>query len=90
MPRSIDKVSMHNQDSSSTAPASVEILIEGMHCGSCVALVEETLIEHDGVSQATVDLDAGKATIGYDPAVVEVATLAAAIQEAGYAATTAG
>ena len=90
MPRSIARVSIQNQDSSGVTPASVEILIEGMHCGSCVALVEETLTEHDGVRSASVDLDAGKATIGYDPAVVDVSTLTAAIQEAGYAATTAG
>ena len=87
MPRSIDEVTTQNQDPSSTASASVEILIEGMHCGSCVALVEETLTEHDGVTEASVDLDSGLASVSYDPAAVEVATLTAAIQEAGYAAT---
>lgn len=86
-PRSIEDMATQNHDPSSTTPASIEILIEGMHCGSCVALVEETLVEHEGVSTASVDLESGKATVGYDPALVEVVTLTAAIQEAGYAAT---
>lgn len=88
MGRSIGNVTTETENTS--APQSVEILIEGMHCGSCVALIEETLVEHDGVVAATVDLEAAKATIGFDPDLVEVAALAAAIEEAGYAATPVG
>ncbi len=43
-----------------------------MHCGSCVALVEESLAEQDGVDSASVDLDRERAVIGFDPSVVGV------------------
>jgi len=72
------------------APASVELVIEGMHCGSCVALVEETLQEQDGVRSATVDLDAARAVVGFDPTLIDVDALTAAVAEAGYVATPAG
>ena len=72
------------------APASVELAIEGMHCGSCVALVEETLQEQDGVRSAAVDLDAARAVVGFDPTVIDVGALTAAVAEAGYVATPAG
>ena len=41
-----------------------------MHCGSCVALIEETLTEQAGVARASVDLESARAVVEYDPAVV--------------------
>ena len=76
--------------SNGPAPASVEFLVEGMHCGSCVALIEETLQEQAGVSSATVDLDSARAVVGFDPSQIDVDALTAAVAEAGYAATLAG
>jgi copper chaperone CopZ len=72
------------------ASASVELLVEGMHCGSCVALIEETLQEQAGVSSATVDLDSARAVVGFDPSQIDVDALTAAVAEAGYVATPAG
>jgi len=77
----------------SPAPApstSVELAVEGMHCGSCVALVEETLGEQDGVTHASVDLDAARAVVDYDPARIDVDALTAAVAEVGYVATPVG
>ncbi len=70
--------------------ATVELAVEGMHCGSCVALIQETLEEQAGVTSATVDLDAARAVEGYDPARIDVDGLTAAVVEAGYAATPVG
>jgi copper chaperone CopZ len=58
-----------------------------MHCGSCVALIEETLSEREGVKAAAVDLDTGRAVIEYDPSALDVEEIRAAIAEAGYSAS---
>jgi len=80
----------HADPTGGAAPASVELLVEGMHCGSCVALIEETLQEQAGVRSATVDLDSARAVVGFDPAQIDVDALTAAVAEAGYVATPAG
>jgi copper chaperone CopZ len=69
------------------ADAVAVLAVEGMHCGSCVALVEETLVEDLGVSRAAVDLESGRATVAYDPARFTVADLCDAVAAAGYTAT---
>jgi copper chaperone CopZ len=61
-----------------------------MHCGSCAALIEETLAEQAGVTSASVDLDTARAIVEYDPAQLEVDDLAAAVAEAGYSAAPVG
>lgn len=67
--------------------ATSELAVEGMHCGSCVALIEEVLGEQAGVLSAVVDLDSSLAVVGYDPALVGVDDLRAAIAVAGYSAS---
>lgn len=61
------------------------INVKGMTCGHCVQTVEKAARSVAGVSQATVDLGKGQATItgsGFDlDEVIE------AISEAGYAAS---
>ncbi|QYK52894.1 MAG: heavy-metal-associated domain-containing protein [Fimbriimonadaceae bacterium] len=61
------------------------INVKGMTCGHCAQAVEEAALSVDGVSQATVDLGKGQATIsgsGFD-----LDTVIQAISEAGYAAS---
>ena len=58
-----------------------------MHCGSCVELIEETLLEREGVTAALVELDSARAVIEYDPSALGVREIRAAIAEAGYSAT---
>ncbi len=65
------------------------LAIEGMHCGSCSALIEETLVEDLGVLEAHVDLDAGRATVVFDATVHSVADLCDAVAAAGYTAVAA-
>jgi copper chaperone len=69
------------------AGAVVTLSVEGMHCGSCVALIEEVLGEQAGVSSASVDLDSARAVVEYDPSQLDVGRIQAAIVEAGYAAS---
>lgn len=70
----------------SPAVATVQLEVSGMHCQSCAALIEETLVRDPGVRQAAVDLDAGRASVDYDPDAISVADVCAAVTNAGYAA----
>ena len=53
-------------------------------------LIEEALTERAGVRSAAVDLDSGRATVGYDPSLLGVDELRSTIEEAGYSATPVG
>lgn len=61
-----------------------------MHCGACVALIEESLTERPGVSAASVDLDSARALVHFDPSRMDPDDLRAIITEAGYPATVVG
>ena len=62
----------------------VEILVQGMHCASCVARVEKALKQVNGVSDAVVNLATGKATIQYNEAVARYEQLEQAVVDSGY------
>jgi Cu+-exporting ATPase len=79
----------HGSDPSGGA-ATADLVVTGMHCGSCQALVEESLSERDGVTSAVVDLESGRAVVRFDPGVVTVDDLTAIVAEVGYSATPAG
>lgn len=57
--------------------------VHGMSCEHCAESVVEALEGVDGVSQATVDLDAAEATVSLDGNVSRD-RLAEAVDEAGY------
>ncbi len=63
-----------------------DLRITGMHCESCVKLVEKTLGKTDGVESAVVNFAAGKASVTYDPAVTDPARLIRKIEKRGYGA----
>lgn len=69
------------------AGAAVELAVEGMHCESCVALIEETLGEDPRVRQVHVDLESGRASVVFDPAAVSLEELCATVVELGYQAS---
>ena len=66
--------------------ARVEWLVGGMHCPSCAALIEETLVRDPGVHRATVDLADARASVTYDGTTLSVADLCAAGAGAGHTA----
>jgi copper chaperone len=68
----------------------IELAVEGMHCESCVLLIQEVLAERSGVSSSSLDLDSALATVAYDPSRLGPDDLRSAIEEAGYTATPAG
>ncbi|MDR1854713.1 MAG: heavy-metal-associated domain-containing protein [Azoarcus sp.] len=62
----------------------ITLKIEGMSCGGCVRNVTKVLEALPGVSAAQVSLEAGSATVQYDPAKVDVAAMRAAVEGAGF------
>ena len=66
--------------------ATAVLALSGMHCGSCVALIEETLTECPGVTEAVVDLTSATANVTFDPYATAVEDLCAAVIQEGYGA----
>jgi len=60
--------------------------IKGMHCASCVLIIEKSLKMVNGVSSANVNLATEKATVTYDPTKVTEDGLVSAVSNAGYKA----
>jgi Cu+-exporting ATPase len=63
----------------------IELKIEGMHCGGCMNAVRRALAAVPSVAAVTIDLGAGSASVetssGIDPA-----KLVSAVEGAGYEA----
>jgi len=59
------------------------ITVEGMSCGHCEATVEEALEGVSGVSDATADREAARASVEGE---ADVGTLVRAVEDAGYEA----
>jgi Cu+-exporting ATPase len=64
----------------------MSIRIEGMHCASCVATIEKSLLSQDGVVRATVSLLDEKAVVEYDTEKVNRSILEKAVESSGYRA----
>ncbi len=60
--------------------------IKGMHCASCVRVLERALKKVDGVTEATVNLATEKATVACDPEKVTDKNLSSAVANVGYTA----
>ncbi len=64
----------------------ITLNVKGMHCASCVAVVEKALKKTPGVSSAVVNLSTEKAQVEYDEAVADVGKLISAVKSKGYGA----
>lgn len=69
------------------APEELDLDVEGMTCGTCAARVEKILVRQSGVSTATVNLASHQARVTYDPEVVSLPELQAAVDKIGYRIT---
>ncbi len=63
------------------------VTIGGMSCQGCVRNVSGVLQALPGVARVEVSLEAGQATIAYDPAKVERSQFVTAIEGAGFDVT---
>ncbi|MBU0661980.1 HAD-IC family P-type ATPase, partial [Candidatus Micrarchaeota archaeon] len=62
------------------------IIVEGMHCASCSALITKRLSEMKGVKSANVNFAAGKARVEFDERETGIGEIIGAIKTAGYKA----
>ncbi|MBK5215434.1 MAG: copper-translocating P-type ATPase [Candidatus Pacebacteria bacterium] len=60
--------------------------IKGMHCASCVIVIENSLKKIDGVLEANVNIATEKATVIYDKTKVNENILSSAVSNVGYQA----
>ena len=60
--------------------------IEGMHCGSCALLIDDTLEDLPGVGDTQTSMKKGLSTVELDVAVTTPEDVIAAITELGYTA----
>jgi P-type Cu+ transporter len=73
------------QTNASARPTeTLRLEIDGMHCASCVARVEQELARTPGVVDAAVNLMSEQATVSYLPQSTDVADLQEAVRRAGY------
>lgn len=61
--------------------------ISGMSCGHCVESVKKALARVDGVTVERVAI--GEATVNFDPAVTNRSAVTEAVEDDGYAVTSA-
>lgn len=62
----------------------ITLTIKGMTCQMCVKHVTKALAGLESVSNVQVNLDAGIATLVYDPGKVGMAEFKTAVADAGY------
>ncbi|MDD5112256.1 MAG: heavy metal translocating P-type ATPase [Candidatus Altiarchaeota archaeon] len=62
----------------------VNLNVKGMHCASCVTLVEKALNKTEGVNSASVNLSTEKAQVEYDESKTDVSKLISAVKGRGY------
>jgi copper chaperone CopZ len=66
------------------ATETLQLRVHGMTCGNCAQAVERTLASTPGVTNASVDLEASRATVEYDVDLVKPEVLANAVRDLGY------
>ena len=62
----------------------IDIGVGGMSCQGCVKNVTAVLLALPGVSSVEVSLEAGRASIAYDPATVGAEQFREAVEGAGF------
>lgn len=65
-------------------PRQVAVVVGGMTCAACVRRVENTLLGVPGVLGASVNLATSRATVEFDPALLQMSAIEGALEDAGY------
>ncbi len=66
------------------ATSELTLPVVGMTCASCVNRIERFLGNADGVADASVNLATERATVRYDPSLIDRAGIVSTIESAGY------
>src|SRR5699024_2345235 len=85
LPCSIVNEPMATQTDIRPAPAEeLTLPVLGTTCASCVNRIERFLNRADGVAEASVNLATERATVRFDPSVIDRTGIVATIEAAGY------
>ncbi len=68
------------------ASSQTTLAITGMHCASCANIIERELQKQPGVTDASVNFAAGKATVRHDASTCPIPKLVGTVEHAGYKA----
>lgn len=68
----------------------LRLAVTGMHCISCGLLIDEVVEELEGVTRSATDTRQNTTAVTFDPTLVTVDDITAAIAEVGYVATRVG
>ena len=60
------------------------IKVSGMHCASCVTVLTKALTKTEGVKSANINFSTEKASIEYDPKILDERKLVDTIKKKGY------
>ncbi|MFN8038405.1 MAG: heavy metal translocating P-type ATPase [Acidimicrobiales bacterium] len=71
-------------DAAHSASERLDLPVEGMTCASCATRIGKGLRKLDGVEQADVNLATKKATVVFDPQLVDLGDLRAKVESLGY------
>ena len=63
------------------------IKIGGMHCSSCVTIINRVLSKQEGIINSSVNFSTEKASVEYDPTVISEAKIIEVINSKGYTAS---
>ncbi|VVB79161.1 putative copper-exporting P-type ATPase A [uncultured archaeon] len=64
----------------------INLEITGMHCQSCVTLLDKSLTKQPGIKYASVNLNTEKATVEFDERVIDEPKIISIIKSLGYTA----
>jgi len=69
-------------------PTSTQVFrVEGMHCGSCSLLIDDTLEDLPGVSGSYTEVKAGRSTVQLDTSLTDTRQVIDTITGLGYTAS---
>ena len=85
-PAPVDAVAKPTLQAPAEGEARAAYVIEGLHCGGCVAGVKNRISAVAGVSAVSCDLESGETLINFDPSKTSIAALGeAAVAGTDYA-----
>ncbi|BCA79894.1 heavy metal translocating P-type ATPase [Desulfuromonas sp. AOP6] len=70
--------------SGEVSPGKISFSVQGMHCAACSQTIEKKLAQLEGVRSARVNFAREKATVDFDPALLDQQGIFEAVRRAGY------
>jgi len=85
-PEELDAFTVWQRDAGGATEAVSQLQLSGMTCGACAGIIENALLQVDGVRDARVSASGSRGEVRWDPTRTSAAALVHAIEAAGYGA----